>query len=193
MSDKVEADRNDDENEVYIVDPEDYARTQKIKDIFSAKREYQKSLRKADAERKTELENLRLFVSELYPIMEQKDTEIDYTTYTLHEIEVCNQDFSMNVKKLVSGDRGFAQTVPESKVREALRQEGILEDYPIDLSDIRNTGGYAGLEITAGVACAKGKALPERVSNKAFNLCIDFMDEAGLGIELEEEVGPAEL
>lgn len=198
MSDTSEIDREpDEESKLLVVDPDDYRQTRQLKQIHNAKDEYSK-LKTADEPTKARIyvQRIQGLIHELEPLMRRLDTKKNYLD-DVYLGTVLNFDEDTKIRYSRKQD-----DLPNSKSEaiQLAKSEGEIEEVELTGLEtlIEATGYYThgqGRRDPAGHKIIKPELTPfdRMICDRAYRFCREFIAEADLGLQIEEDTGPARI
>lgn len=200
MSGEPEEEQIDSDSDVaLVVDPDEYRETRQLKQIHNAKEKYAE-LKETEDSVEPELYPNRVqnLIVELEPLMSRLETEVDY----LNGVTLGNVVVLEDGTKIEYGS-GCNRGGPNSKqaaIDVAISQGKAERQTLTGLKSILGTPGYHAPSVGRTPMGSDGNSLvaefryyPPSVCDVAFRYCRKFIAEAGLGIRLTEDKGPAQI
>jgi len=208
----------EDDNAVFVVDTDTYRQNKQLKQIYKAKDEYAKLHRQPEGVNKAVYWNkLKALIMELEPLMKQMETNVDYMEeYHLTTVDVKRKDFEIHWSQHVPS---LVDTKQEAR-RMAIEQGNIVPDFEVKGLNKILDGGYMGVDTDTKIAAkiqgewklisplsrqqrqetatvhyltGAKKKYEIKTFDTAYRACREFMSEAGLALQLEEDKGPVRL
>jgi hypothetical protein len=214
-------DEAEEENALFVVDSETYQQNKQLKQIYKAKDEYAKLHREPEsADEAVFWSKIKALIMELEPLMRQMETDVDYLNeYHLTTVGTATTRFEVHWSERVEP----LWDSKEEAIQTAVDDGYIVRDYDVTgLDHLLNGFAYLGYhtkektaintnegwkiednpirssqprfeEATVHVLTETKKKYDIRVFDKAYRGCREFMSEAGLALNLEEDKDPVRI
>lgn len=189
---------SDEESKLLVVDPDDYRQTRQLKQIHNAKEDYSKlKTTEEGISSGTHLQRVRGLILELEPLMKRLDTQNDYLQ-GVHLGSVL--DFEEDVH--IEYDKKIGELVDtKSEAIELAKSKGYAKEVDIvGLETLLESGGFRTYDVDMAYGIDNVSRLTSefqvfgpQICDKAYRYCREFIAEADLGLQVEEDTGPAQI
>lgn len=194
QSDPVAVDETTEEKMI-VVDPDDYRQTRELRQIHDAKEAYSE-LKTGDelADRQQYVARVQNLIQELEPLMRQLDTEKDY----LDEVPLGGPILVAEPDVRIPYDSDTDDIVDtKAEAIQLAKQQGLARETNLTgLTSLLGPAKYRTLsQKYSGVYIVSTEAeyYPRKICDNAFRFCREFVANAGLGVKIEEDKGPARI
>lgn len=188
---------SEEENNILVVDPDDYRQTQQLKQIHKAKEKYTE-LKTLDepVQKPLYVKRIQSLVMELEPVMEQVDTEKDYLQgVKIDTIRTVEEGTEIHYSE---DDENLCDTKEEAI--SLAKELGHIQEVTLwGVASVLDYGGYMGISEKRTHYRQPNKLTAEKryfsrsQCDTVFRYCRAFISEAGLGLKIEEDTGPAQI